>query len=78
MLEEVVIDQILEREKRRRKDSGWQPIPLYEELELPREDPQEEPTEIDIWGPQNDSVVDNNAVTVLDFYSPVKYFNIFW
>ncbi|MDO8511530.1 MAG: hypothetical protein Q7S55_05185 [Nanoarchaeota archaeon] len=71
MLDEVVIDQIFEREKRRRKDSGWQPIPLYEELELPRDDSQEgEQIKIDVWEPQKDTVVDNN---VLDCYSPNKY-----
>ena len=66
MLEEVIIHQIVERENRKnpeRRDSGWQPVPLYEEVEMPRNDPQERrPIEIDIWGPQGDSIVDYNVV----------------
>lgn len=80
MLDEDIISLIIEREigkeKKERRDSGWQPSPLYQELEIPQPLPLErEPVEINIWGPQNDdTVVDNNVVTVLDGYSSKKYF----
>mgnify|MGYP001563056589 CR=1 FL=1 len=66
MLDDVIIDQIIEREigkeKKERRDSGWQPIPLYKELELPseverREEQSPGRTKIDIWSPQEDSGV---------------------
>lgn len=71
MLDEDIINLIIEREigkeNKERRDSGWQPIPLYKELELPREVPPKRekspsgPIEIDIWGPQDDG----NGVTVI-------------
>ena len=85
MLDKVVIDQIIEREtrkgKKERRDSGWQPIPLYKELELPREPlpPKEEtpfletpfgPIEIDIFGPEvDDNVIQTCSYTSLRYYS---------
>ena len=83
MLDDVIIDWIKQKEKwtekPARRDSGWQPIPLYEEMEVPRDDSCENgTTEVDIWGPQKDTIVDNNIVTELDFYSPTKYFIGFW
>ncbi len=56
----MIIDEVLKREReKKRKDSGWQPVPLYEELELPIEVErrrEESPgrTEIDVWGPKED------------------------
>ena len=79
MLDEVIIDQIIEREigkeKRERRDSGWQPLPLYKELELPREPPQKKekspsgPIEIDIWGPE----LDDNVIQTAS-YNTAPYF----
>ncbi len=67
MLDEIIRDQIIEREinkeKKKQQDSGWQPIPLYKELELPREAPQKKekspsgPIEIEIWGPEADDTI---------------------
>ena len=79
MLEKVIIDMIIERElekaRKDRRDSGWQPIPLYDELEIPQPVlPEREPKEIDMWGPGDDIMVDNNIITVIDCYSPNKYF----
>jgi len=60
MLDEDIINQIIDWEDRKRKDSGWQPIPLYKELELPGDIPPKKekspsgPIEIDIWGPPPD------------------------
>lgn len=77
MLDKLIINQIIEKEKKERRDSGWQPIPLYDELEIPREtppekEPTEKPVKIDIWGPEDNVIVDNQ-VTILNFYSPKKY-----
>ena len=76
MLSEDIINYIKEREnKKERKDSGWQPIPLYKELELPRESPQRKekspsgPLEIDIWGPE----MDDNVIQTSS-YSALRYF----
>ncbi|MEK6809533.1 MAG: hypothetical protein AABY40_02580 [Nanoarchaeota archaeon] len=79
MLEEAIINMIIERklEKARkdRRDSGWQPIPLYDELEIPQPVPSERGhDEIDIGESVDYNVVDNNVVTVIDCYSPKKYF----
>ena len=59
MLDEDIINQIIERENReKRKDSGWQPVPLYKELEMPQYLPpakEKSPpgaVEIDVWGPE--------------------------
>ena len=75
MLDDIIIDQIIKRE---RKDTGWQPIPLYKELELPREAPQRKekspsgPIEIDVWGPEAD---DNVIQTSSYDFSSLRYFS---
>ncbi|GEM_PF-6396190 len=76
MLDDDIINQIIEREKKR-KDSGWQPQPLYKELELPRDIPQQKekspskPLEIDIWGPPPDE----NGLTVIQTSSYFSFSN---
>lgn len=51
MLDIVIIEQLKERERKRRE---WQPEPLYLPIEAPRP-PQKKPSEeIDVWGPQED------------------------
>lgn len=80
MLDEDIMNRIIEREKNERRDSGWQPVPLYNELDLPRlppgtsedEDPAGKPVKIDIWGPSDDNTIIND--NILNFYSPRKYF----
>ncbi|MDP3698830.1 MAG: hypothetical protein Q8R47_04535 [Nanoarchaeota archaeon] len=81
MLDEVIVNQIIEREigkeKKERKDSGWQPLPLYKELELPSDIPQKKekspsgPIEIDIWGPPPDE----NGLTVIQTHSYHSFSN---
>ena len=77
MLDEDIINQIIERENReKRKDSGWQPVPLYKELELPREDQQKKekvpsgPIEIDIWGPE----ADDNVIHASSYIVSSRYY----
>ena len=74
MLDDFIIEQLRQREKKQR-DSGWQPIPLYEELEAPQRIPwkKEEspsgPVEIDIWGPEaDDNVVQTYSPRDLRYY----------
>jgi len=81
MLDEIIRDQIIEREigkkKKERRDSGWQPVPLYKELELPREAPpakEKSPSgsiEIDVWGPPPDE----NGLTVIQTHSYHSFSN---
>ena len=77
MLDEDIINQIIDWEDRKRKDSGWQPIPLYKELELPRDIPQQKekspsgPIEIDVWGPPPDE----NGLTVIQTHSYHSFSN---
>jgi len=79
MLDDTAIEQIIGREigkqKKERRDSGWQPIPLYKELELPQQVPQKKekspsgPIEIDIWGPEmDDNVVQTSSYIVSSQY----------
>lgn len=80
MLDEDIINQIIERERgkenKERRDSGWQPIPLYKELELPQYVPDKKekkpsgPVEIDIWGPEvDDNVIQTSSDSVSWYYS---------
>ena len=80
MLDDTVIEQIIERkigkQKKERRDSGWQPIPLYKELELPQQIPQEKekspsgPIEIEVWGPE----VDDNVIQTCSYHVSRYYF----
>jgi len=76
MLDDAIIGEILEIEKKLRKGSGWQPIPLYKELELPREDQQKKekvpsgPIEIDIWGPE----ADDNVIHASSYIVSSRYY----
>lgn len=74
MLDNLIIDHIIKRE---RKDTGWQPIPLYQELEIPRQVPPKEnetspsgPIEIDIWGPEQDA----HVIQMYPYISSQYYF----
>lgn len=79
MLDEIIIGQIVEREigkeKKERKDTGWQPVPLYKELDLPQYIPEKKekkpsgPIEIDIWGPE----MDDNVIQTCS-YNTTHYF----
>ena len=79
MLDEHIINWIKEREnKKERRDTGWQPIPLYKELELPQQTPQKKekspsgPIEIDVWGPE----ADHNVIQTSSYgFSSLRYFS---
>ena len=80
MLDDAIIGEILERERRKRKDSGWQPIPLYKELELPQPAPQKqenspsEPLEIDILGLEVEyNLTEYNIIQTCSYNSFSKY-----
>ena len=52
MLDIVIIEQLKERERKKRE---WQPEPLYLPIEAPRP-PQKKPSEeADIWQPEEDN-----------------------
>ena len=66
MMDDFIIDWVRKREKRKEKQDGWQPEPLYEELPLPPSNNPErsnsdESTKVDIWGPEDD----NNGMIVI-------------
>ncbi|MBI3291050.1 hypothetical protein HYZ76_02080 [Candidatus Falkowbacteria bacterium] len=67
MLDIVIIEQLKERERRKRE---WQPEPLYLPLEAPRP-PQKKPAEeLDIWQPDEN---EEDGVIVIQTSSYVSF-----
>lgn len=67
MLDVLIIDQILKRERERKKRRECNPEPLYLPIEAPRgQESPSEPEKIDIHGPEEN---DYDGVIVIQMYS---------
>ena len=62
MLDDFIIDEVLEWEKKKRKEAEWQPEPLYLPIDTPRPSPEDAELPDD----------ENRGVIVIDCYSSVN------